>query len=202
MNYKSQKERCTAKLKNMVLNRFNSFFGYLNLRRLRFFSLLLCLITTILLVSCTISYKFNGSSIDYSKTKTISIADFPNTAELIYPPLAQEFAESLRDSYVKQTRLRLLKKGGDMHLEGEIVGYELTPMAISSDTYAAETKLTMTVSVRFSNSKNPDDDFEKKYTAYQTFDSSRLLNDVQDELMKTMIADIVDNIYNDTVAKW
>ena len=31
----------------------------------------------ILAVSCTVSYKFNGASIDYSKTKTIQIADFP-----------------------------------------------------------------------------------------------------------------------------
>jgi hypothetical protein len=152
--------------------------------------------------SCTISYKFNGASIDYTKTKTISIADFPNTAELIHPPLAQEFAENLRDTYTKQTRLQILKKGGDMHLEGEIVGYQLTPMAISADSYSAETKLTLTINVRFTNNKNPEDDFEKRYSAYQTFDSSRMLTDVQDELMKVMITEIADNIYNDTVAKW
>jgi len=156
-----------------------------------------------ILSSCSISYKFNGSLVDYSKTKSISISDFPNSAELIYPPLAQEFTESLRDAYTKQTRLQVLKKGGDMHIEGEIVGYQLTPMAISADTYSAETKLTLTVNVRFYNNKNPVDDFEnKKYTAFQTFKSSQMLTDVQDELMKTMIADIVDNIYNDTVGKW
>ncbi len=152
--------------------------------------------------SCSISYKFNGASIDYSKTKTISISDFPNTAELVYPPLAQEFTEALRDQYSKQTRLQLLKKGGDLNIEGEIVGYQLTPMAISADTYASETKLTLTVNVRFTNNKNPEDDFEKRYSVFQTFDSTQSLNDVQDELMKLMITDITDNIYNDTVAKW
>ena len=29
-----------------------------------------------------------------------------------------------------------------------------------------------------------------------------MLNDVQDELLKTMIDEITDNIYNDTVARW
>ena len=174
-------------------------------RVLRFvcLNILMLFSMTLIFTSCSISYKFNGSLVDYSKTKSISIADFPNSAELIYPPLAQEFTESLRDAYTKQTRLQVLKKGGDMHLEGEIVGYQLTPMAISADTYSAETKLTLTVNVRFYNNKNPVDDFEnKKYTAYQTFNSSRMLTDVQDELMKTMVADIVDNIYNDTVGKW
>ena len=152
--------------------------------------------------SCTISYKFNGASIDYTKTRSISIADFPNTAELVHPPLSQEFSEKLRDVYTKQTRLKVLKRGGDMHLEGEITGYQLTPMAISADTYASETKLTITIKVRFTNNKNPTEDFEKTYSAYQTFDSNLMLNDVQDELLKTMIDEITDNIYNDTVARW
>jgi hypothetical protein len=153
-------------------------------------------------MSCSISYKFNGSSIDYTKTRSISISDFPNTAELVFPPLSQDFSEALRDSYTKQTRLQLLKKGGDLNLEGEIVGYQLTPLAIAADSYASQTKLTLTIKVRFSNSKNPEEDFEKSYSSFQTFDSSKLLTDVQDVLIKQMISDIVDNIYNDTVAKW
>ena len=152
--------------------------------------------------SCSISYKFNGASVDYTKTKRISIVDFPNTSELVYAPLSSEFTEKLRDVYAKNTRLQVLKKGGDLHLEGEIVGYQLTPMAISANTYASQTKLTITINVRFTNAKSPEDDFEKKYTAYQTFDSTSLLTDVQDELLKTMIDEITDQIYNDTVAKW
>lgn len=151
---------------------------------------------------CTISYKFNGASIDYTKTKSISIAEFTNTAELVYPPFAQQFSEKLRDIYTRNTRLQVLKKGGDMHLEGEITEYYLTPMAISTDTYASQTKLTVSINVRFKNNKNPQDDFEKKYSSFQTFDSSRMLNDVQDEILKTIMDEISDNIYNETVAKW
>jgi hypothetical protein len=152
--------------------------------------------------SCTISYKFNGASIDYTKTKSISIVDFPNTAGLVYTPLAQTFTEKLRDAYQKQTRLQLLKKGGDMHLDGEITGYELTPMGVGTDTYATQTKLTITINVRFTNRKNPTDDFEKSYSAFQTFDNTQNFTDVQDELIKTITEEIVDQIYNDTVAKW
>ncbi|HLP05312.1 MAG TPA: LptE family protein [Paludibacter sp.] len=152
--------------------------------------------------SCVISYKLNGASIDYNKTKTISISDFPNVAELIYPPLAQEFTETLRDTYVKQTRLQVLKKGGDLKIEGEITGYQLTPMGVSANTLAPSTKLTVTVNVRFTNTKNPEDDFEKRYTASQTFNSDRMLNEVEEELVKIIVKEVADNIYNDTVAKW
>ncbi len=163
---------------------------------------LLVFTSLILMQACTISYTFNGASIDYSKTRSISIVDFNNVAELVHPPLAQEFTENLRDKYSKQTRLQLLKNNGDMHLEGEIVGYHLTPMSIGADSYSAETKLTVTINVRFTNKSNPEDDFEKKYMAFQSFDSNRMLTDVQDDLLKIITEDIIDNIYNDTVAKW
>ena len=156
----------------------------------------------VMLQGCAISYKFNGASIDYQTTKSIAIADFPNQAALVYPPLSSNLTEALRDIYSRQTRLEVTRKGGDLELEGEITGYQLTAMAISADSYAAETKLTITVRVRFTNNNAPEDDFEKTYSAYQTFDSNKLLTDVQDELCAVMVQEIAESIYNDTVARW
>ena len=155
-----------------------------------------------LLNSCVISYKFNGASIDYSTTKTISIADFPNVAPLVYAPLSNNLSDGIRDLFQRQTRLEQVRRGGNLEIEGEIIGYSLTPMAVAANSYASETKLTITVKVRFTNNVAPEESFEKTYTAYQTFDSSQMLNDVQDELCNTMIAEIAEQIYNDTVAKW
>lgn len=154
------------------------------------------------LSACSVSLTFNGASIDYTKVKSISVADFNNVAELIHPPLSQEFSERVRDKYAKQTRLKVLKVNGDMRLEGEIIGYTLTPMSVGQDSYSAETKLTLTVNVRFVNTKNQEEDFEKQYTAFRTFDSNLMITDVQDQLLAEMTEDIADNIYNDTVARW
>jgi len=155
-----------------------------------------------MLSSCAISYKFNGASIDYATTKSIAIADFPNMAALVYPPLSQELSEGIRDLFSRQTRLEILRKGGNLELEGEITNYTITAMSIGADSYAAETKLTMTVKVRFTNNIEPSESFEKTYTAFQTFDSNKQLSDVQEELCATMITEIAESIYNDTVAKW
>ncbi len=161
------------------------------------------LVAVVMLQSaCTVSYKFNGASIDYSRTKSISVADFPNNAALVNPTLSVNLSEGIRDIYSRQTRLQVLRSGGNLELEGEITGYALTPMAITADSYASETKLTMTVKVRFTNNVAPEESFEKTYTAFQTFNSSQLLTDVQDELCNTMIQEIAENIYNDTVARW
>lgn len=155
-----------------------------------------------LLSGCAISYKFNGANIDYSTTHSISISDFPNNAAMVNPTLSNDLSEGIRDLFQRQTRLQVLRKGGDLELEGEIVGYDLTAMAISADSYSAETKLTIRIQVRFTNNLHPEENFEKTYSAYQTFDSSRMLSDVQDELCATMITELSESIYNDTVAKW
>ena len=155
-----------------------------------------------LLSGCSISYKFNGANINYQTTQSISVADFPNNAPMVNPLLSNMLTEGIRDLYQRQTRLQVLRKGGDLELEGEIVGYDITQGAISTDSYASESKLTIRVTVHFTNNIHPEESFDKTYTAYQTFDASRLLTDVQDEVCTIMVSEIAENIYNDTVAKW
>lgn len=160
------------------------------------------LLLVVACASCTISYKFNGASIDYTKVKTISIADFPNQAPLVYAPLSQVFTEKLKDTYIRQTRLRVLPQGGDLSLEGEITGYDLSPQAVKEDAYASQTRLKITVRVRFANQTNSDEDFEQLYSAFRDFSNERMITDVQDELIEEIVEEISELIYNDTVAKW
>ena len=108
---------------------------------------------------------------------------------------------------ITQANLSILKTGKAKAvrfstLDALCKALDLTPMAVSADSYAAETKLTITVKVRFTNNVAPEESFEKTYSAYQTFDASQMLNDVQDQLCSTMITEIAEQIYNDTVAKW
>jgi hypothetical protein len=163
---------------------------------------LFCLLALCGATGCKISYSFTGASIDYTQTKTISISDFPNQAPLVSPTLSQSFTEGLKDHYIRRTKLQLLSAGGDIELEGEITGYDVAPMAIRDDNYSAMTKLTMTVRVRFANRTDPDKDFERSFSAYREFDSNRMLQDVQSELDDELAKEIIDQIYNSTVADW
>ena len=103
--------------------------------------LLIAIISSICLLSCTISYKFNGTVINYDIIKTIAIKDFTNQAAMVYAPLASTFNEGLKDVYTKQTRLDLVEANGDLELEGEIVGYDIAPMAVTSNASSAETAM-------------------------------------------------------------
>ncbi|MCX4292678.1 MAG: LptE family protein [Prevotella sp.] len=164
-------------------------------------SLLVC-IAIITVTSCSISYKFNGASIDYSKTKTIQIADFPIRSNYVWGPMASIFNNQLKDIYANHTRLIQVKRNGDMKVEGEITRYEQRNKAVSSEGYSAQTELSMTVNVRFTNNANHSEDFERQFTATSTYETTQSLNSVQEELVTQMVKEITDQIFNATVANW
>ena len=159
----------------------------------------LTILLLIILTSCTISYKFNGAAIDYNTTKTISVAEFPIRAALVYPPLGPAFNEALKDIYTRQTRLSMVKTGGDLQVEGEITGYDLSPQAVTEDAYASQTRLTISVKVRYTNTKNPNLNVDQTFRAYRDFSSSQMLTQVQDELISQIVDELAELIFNATV---
>ena len=164
-------------------------------------NLLVCL-CLLIATACSISYKFNGASIDYTKVKTIMISDFTNQASYVNPTLAPEFTEELKDIYIRQTRLEQVTSNGDLALEGEVTGYDFTPMAVKEDALASQTRLTITVRVRYINNTTPDEDFEQSFSAYREFDSNLMVQQVESSLCAEIIEEIVDQVYNATVANW
>lgn len=157
---------------------------------------------TLLLVGCTVSYKFNGASINYDLIKTITIENFPNRALYQWGPMESMFNNALSDIYVNQTKLQQVGRGGDLLLSGEITAYDQVNKSISSDGFSSMMQLKMTVKVKFENTKTPSEDFERQFSASREFDSSQQLNDVQEELVKQMINEIVEQVFNATVANW
>ena len=155
-----------------------------------------------LLVSCSVSYKLNGASIDYTKTKTIQIADFPNRAAYVWGPMAPTFNNALKDEFASHTKLQQVKRNGDLKIEGEITSYTQRNKSVSAEGYAAQTELAMTVNVRFTNTKDHTQDFERQFTATQSYETTQSLASVQQDLVQQMIDDLVDQIFNATVANW
>lgn len=164
----------------------------------------LCALSVLLCAGgCIPSYKFNGSAINYDIYKTISISEFPIRAALVYPPLQQTFENELLDAVARQTRLRETDTpGADIEMSGEITGYALSPQAVGEDAYATQTRLTITVRVKYVDHKNEANNLDQTFSAYRDFSSSEMLTDVQDELCRQISEDLVDLIVNATLGNW
>ncbi len=173
-------------------------------RRLKQYGLA-CLIAFVCLFSlpsCTVSYKFNGASIDYTKIKTIQISEFPVRSSYVWAPMGAIFNNQLKDQFRNNTKLTQVKRNGDLKLEGEITRYEQRNKAVSAEGYSAQVELSITVNVRFTNNVNHTQDFEKQFTSQKSYDSTMSLSAVQDELVTQMMKDICDQIFNASVAQW
>ena len=152
--------------------------------------------------SCSVSYKFNGASIDYSKTKTIQIAEFPIRSSYVWGPMGPMFNNQLKDQFANHTKLIQVKRNGDLKLEGEIIKYEQRNKAVTAQGYSAQTELSITVNVRFTNTKDHEDDFEQSFTAQQSYETTLSLNAVQEELVSQIVKDLCEQIFNKAVADW
>ena len=159
-------------------------------------------LAAVALVSCSVSYKFNGASIDYSKTKTIQIADFPIRSSYVWAPMGSIFNNELKDIFANNTRLIQVRNNGDLKIEGEITQYSQRNKAVTAEGTSAQAELSMTVNVRFTNNANHNEDFERQFTATTSFETTQSFTAVQEELVTQMIEDITDQIFNATVANW
>lgn len=154
-----------------------------------------------LLTACSISYKFTGTSINYDLIKSIQIDKLANRAPYGWAPMEAMLNNKLQDVYANQTRLKLVKRAGDLHIAGEILSYDQFNKGISADGFASQVQLKMTVNIRLENAKT-NERWEKQFSATSQYDSNQQLTAVQERLVTEMINDICDQIFNATVADW
>lgn len=158
-----------------------------------------------LLTNCG-GYSFTGG--DVGNAQTISIDFFPNNADLVQAQLSQIFTEALRDRFVRQTRLELIKADGDMMFEGSIIGYEIQPLNVQSQQegefggQVAQTRISVTVNVIFTNKLEPDKSFEKRFERFADFPSETELSTVEVELINQISQELSENIFNESVGNW
>ncbi|MGQ7868400.1 LptE family protein [Sunxiuqinia sp. sy24] len=163
--------------------------------------ILLVLGVSSLLQSCKVSYSFTGASIS-PEVKTFSVYYFPNRARLINPNLSQQMTEALQDKLLRQTSLNQQEESGDLEFEGQITNYETRPMNISQGDLASQTRLTVSVKVKYTNNANHDEDWEKTFSAYEDFDSNQILSSVEDELVIAILDKLTEDIFNASIANW
>jgi hypothetical protein len=152
-------------------------------------------------VSCRVNYSFTGASIS-PKVKTVTIQYFPNQASLVVPTLSRALTDALRDYFTSQTNLVLVDKGGDLNIEGAITGYVVQPIAIQGNETAAMNRLTITVSVKFTNRTDEKQNFETSFSRYQDYQSTLNLVSVQDGLIKQINDQLVQDVFNKAVVNW
>ena len=156
-----------------------------------------------LLTGCgvAIKYSLSGASIP-PDAKTFSVAYFPNNATMVSPILSATLTDALVDIFSRRTRLQQVEEGGDFAFEGEITNYTTVTASVSSDDYALLNRLTITVNVRFTNAIDETMSFTKSFSAYEDYDSTQLLTEVEGTLIPEIVDKIVTDIFMASASNW
>lgn len=171
-----------------------------HLRPLRVLTLLLLL--TLPLSGCHISYKLNGAALDYSVYKTIHIGQFPIRTPMVYAPLQPMFENGFADYIARNTRLQTTDGPADLSIDGEFTGYTITGQAVGADALATQSRLTITVRVKYTDNKEDSKSVDQSFSAYRDFDASQDLSSVEDQLCQEITDELYDLIFNATLGDW
>ena len=134
-----------------------------------------------LLTGCgvAIKYSLSGASIP-PDAKTFSVAYFPNNATMVAPILSSTLTDALVDMFTRRTRLMQVEEGGDAVLN----------------------RLSITVKVRFTNALDEKMSFNRTFTAFEDYESTRLLSEVEGELIPQIVDKLVTDIFQASASNW
>ncbi|MBM3448879.1 MAG: hypothetical protein FJX90_07225 [Bacteroidetes bacterium] len=163
-------------------------------------SAILFMLIALLLTGCEIRYSFSGGQ--FSGAKTFSVQYIKPQTALASPAYAQRLTESFKDVMLSQSPLSLTETKGDLQYEGTITQYAITPVAVQSNETASLNRLSITIKISYTNTLEPDLNFEKSFTKFADFPASQSLFSVEEELWQQINDQLTQEIYNSSVGNW
>lgn len=149
--------------------------------------------------SCSVSFK--GSSIN-ADLKTYYVGQFKVAAPNAPATINQTFAESLKDKISRESRLAYTEDAPDIEFNGSVVSFNVEAKAPQPGERTAFNRLTVTVSVEYTNHKNKDDHWTRTFSHFEDFGAEENLLQRQDELITVIFNQILEDIFNQAFNNW
>lgn len=154
--------------------------------------------------SCTI--RLDAASIPPGM-KTINVEFFENNAPLVVNNLSQSFTEALKERIRSQSPLSIVRGESDAVMQGAITGFTYAPVSVQATNnntapLATATRLTITVSVKYTNNKDKkvSPDFEQSFSRYTDFTGD--INSQEQNLIRIINQQLTEDIFNKAFANW
>ena len=146
-------------------------------------------------------YSFTGASVS-PDIKNFSVELFVNRANNGPAALAQTFTDRLKLKFQTEANLRQVPNQGDLQFRGAITGYTFTSEAPIAGQTSGLNKLTITVQVDYTNTKDEKDKWTENFSRYAQFSSSEDIQSVENSLIEEINRQLVDDIFQKALVKW
>jgi Lipopolysaccharide-assembly len=149
-------------------------------------------------------YTFKGISID-PNIQTFSVKLFENTASNAPPTIAVDFTERLKDKVRTETPLRFKPDEADAEFSGKITDFSVVPVAPKPNETVAFNRLNISIRVNYIINKEgvrgswPN---ERDFTFFADFSNSNDLLTIQNELIRQISNQLLEDIFNAAFNDW
>ena len=130
------------------------------------------------------------------------------TLELVAPnaPIsyAPNLTESIKDGVQNNTRLflNMTQGNGEINIEGEVINYAVTPIAVQPGDNAAKNRLTVTVNLTIFISKPEEDKMVMTSSRFADFNTEDDFSSLENELIEDINQQIVQDVINKLFSNW
>jgi hypothetical protein len=148
-------------------------------------------------------YSFKGISID-PDVQTFFVQNFESIASNAPPTLALDFTEKLKDKIRSESRLVLNSEKPDVEFTGRVTSFNVVPVAPKPGEVVSLNQLKISVSIKYINNKNEKKTWpsERTKSHFAEFSNTEDLLTVQDELIRQITVQILDDIFNEAFNDW
>ena len=162
----------------------------------------LLLFSLLLLNGCSLS--FTGAALDPA-IRTFSVETFQNNSGQGPATLSQTLTDEFRTFVQRNSNLKLDPREGDVQYSGQITGYSVQPVNATAQggvEAAGANRLTITVQVRFVNSKDAKQSFEQSFSQFADFERNRNANQLDDAFIREIANRLYLEIFNRSLSNW
>mgnify|MGYP000971117016 CR=1 FL=1 len=157
-------------------------------------------VVSFLMPGCKI-YRFTDASVD-PNWKTFTMAQTINVSTLQNPNAAPSFTEKLKDKFLRDTRLSLIRESGDLEFSATITEYNIDPVSITNTETTAQNRLNISIKVDCVNSKDKAKSFSQAFRDGENYDANTQFSVVETALVNTIYDRLVQQIFNRTFGNW
>jgi hypothetical protein len=149
-------------------------------------------------------YSLSGSAVPPAM-KTLRVDFFENDAPIVVSYLSLQFTEALKERIRTTTNLSIVTGEGDANMGGSITGYSYAPASIQATTpnappIAGASILTITVRAKFTYDADKKLNFDQAFTKTVNFTGD--INSQEQALIRGVVKQLVDEIFNKAFNNW
>jgi len=169
------------------------------------YSVRICLVFQVLASICASGcYSFKGISID-PNIKTFFVRNFEVTAVNAPPTLAVDFTERLKDKVRTETPLKLNSDAPDAEFTGRITDFRVVPVAPKPGELVSLNRLEIKMQINYIvNLERVEGAWptERPFSHFAEFGTDRDLLSVQDQLVRQIGDQLLEDIFNAAFNNW